>query len=1586
MNKQELVTALLCRHLSEIKVGIIVKGVDDIFPEEIIKAIAPLEKHLYAAAIGYDEVVEHSDKLYDITDSIEKAVMWRSIPECAGNIIVFVKNDADKLHSLAEFDVITTRDTARYLIEMQINTNNNTPTNNFWNALHTTSDYYTFDALYDFISAVVASDQPAEAIPQNMWRLNLLKDNEILGSKSNPVERLAKNRNLIFAIGQLSEDSRKKLSRTLVRTKTEDKKSLQKTYRCLQNFYKYGSCNTLKALDLETVQELFSASQKTEKKKKKEGLTTNGDTPEAPESIDTTPIRPKELDRIISDTIVFGDEEDQQNIQNLLDELRKHYDTETEENDDSIPTIGGVFGDRSIVLESHQTDLRKIVGKFCNTNVWGGIMGTDETVLKDAISADINEMRVFNPDDKESVIAFAGGIDGGQPLFDFIIQFDSQFESKGVETAERFSPIITKLKENRKKLFSNLDLIMYYPVLLFGASEENRENLIEYIKSWEELYHAFCVNEPTMRQISAGGTSFIARAILLLDVLYVRTPKEWKAILLPLHPVYLWRYYEVFRTLPNKKVLFNDEDKTVLSKALSQLPQVLNFVVANSIVTATAEDRLLPCSGSVEMLPTFENKTNRYLGNDGTESIEEILTRWIGFAPYTRTEIRVCSVDAPDLIGNIRQIKSFMDKNLVKRVVYDVYLTRNQNGNTELSKLDYSGKDYEIREYIRNDRISISVRNVQSSLDVKTALDSRPVHIAFYFDQSSYAIEFGPNSHNLYINPLVITYDYDFDEIQHRGSIYPSSEMDSGLIGDYHKLMRLADIVSNNMNPRTTYNGNADMTAVVSTIQDRQTQWLVVADRDTNNYQPVSSIPVGEMQYDKRMVNVWAADDSRIISQYLTLLRGYNLYPKKETLITILCQFGHVASNGLISIPKFGADAQTVDNKKKGLIGTLFAASWYMKQHDDALVASLDDDKARLWLQNSKYGNERADLVGLYYDNASNTLHIEPIEVKTRDESPDAIIARDDSDSKTFNITGHAASQIASMIEILREIFTADDSQMDMFTSARREVLKYQIVSECFRNVHDSDWQKKWYLILKKAFSSENADDLNIVVTGLLLHIKLNESVGGKHILCKNPDFDDCRIDYWKLTAKEIQRDILGEGTIIKESITPDFDDSEDSKRDDIYSEDAIIDTDIDESPDTSCLNYPEKSTVYNFSKIKPSSFGTVADKQTYNGEKKQSDTKSRPIQKDSDNGVSSKEIEQLVKDFKRSCGDYHVSLKDCNPEDTVVGPSVIRLKFRLGRGQSLQGLSSHLEDIGREMKRTGVIIQQVPNSDELLLDVPRLKREKVLFKDVITFLPKVTSPEQLYFPLGKTPNGKDLIEDLGQMPHMLVGGSTGSGKSVFLFTMLAAMLMTHPNPDDLQLVLSSSKLEDFIHFDGLPHLYSGGIISDAIEATSVIKDVIFEESEHRGKLLAEARVANIIEYNKVASKKLAPIVVVIDEFADLADQLETKKEQNAFYKPVQRIAQTGRSRGIHLVICTQRPEAKLVPSTTKAQLNGRVALRVNDGISSRMIIDVPDAQYLQKHGDMIYKNGDVIERAQGYLIEIPELDEIVSNIINKVL
>ena len=1573
LKKQELILGLLLEKLANTKVGILVKGISEISPKDIAKELAiKRNAHIYMAAVGYGLTDDIEKSEYTLTPFVEKAVLWRSIPEYAGSIVVFVKEDTDKLHSLAEFDNLSLRDVSKYLLKLQITREINKPTDNFWRALQKTSDYYAFDAILEFVQTVTTSNNVAEAISSNMWRLNLLCDTEILSTKFKPEERLTRNRELIFAIGQLSEDSRKKLSRSLARTKDSDRDRLQSAYSALQNLYKYGKRETLQKLNFGTVQELFSASKANEAKKRK--ITPKSQDENDDNTTDVTavatPIRPKELGQIISNTIINGDDDDIASIKELLRELKKHFDSETEDNNDSIPTLGGVFDDRSIIIESYQSDLRKLVGMACNEMAWGGLMETEESVLKDAISADIKSFQSFNPIGYDSMVSFHGGIDGSQSLFDFIMQFDTQFKTKEIETTEYFIPIVEELLTRRRELLDNLDMIMYYPVLSFGIDEEARQSLIGYIEGWAKLYHAFRVNEPVMREMSPSSTIFIARALLLLDVLYVKTPKEWKAILLPVHPIFLWRYYEIFKTLPSKKTELSEDDVKILTETLNQLPQILSFVIANSIVTGTSDDKVLPCSGNIEMLPTFENKTNRYLGDDGTQSIGEILTRWIGFAPYSKNEIRICSVDAPDLIANIRAIKTFMDKNCCEKIVYDVYLTRKQNGNTELSKLDYSGKDYEIGEFIRKNKIAISIRNVESAAEVKTALKEKPVHVAFYFDQSAYAIEFGPNNKNLYINPLVVTYDYDFDEIQHRGSIFPSSEMDSGLIGDYHKLMKSADVISNSMNPRTTYNGNTDMTAVVSTIQEGVVQWLVAADRDTNNYDPTGAIPIGEMQFDRRMVNVWASSDSRIITQYLTMLRAYNLYPKAETLIDILKSFGHIASNGLISIPKFGADAQAIDNKKKGLIGTLFAASWYTRNNEDALVASLDNDKARLWLQDSRFGNERADLVGLKYIENSNTLLIQPIEVKTRDESPDAVITKSD-DGRQI-ITGHAAGQIAAIVGMLREIFSADENSSDMFISARREVLKYQIVSECFRNVHDPEWQKRWCNILKKTFGNGSSGNINIEVSGLLMHIKLNEVTGGKVIQCVNPDFDDCPIEYRLLSAKEIQQEILGDGTILKEAWISDFDDSGTGTHVDY---DDIIDTDSQvKVANNETENTPDSNVVCT---VIPSKDLLVAETPVV------SDIGTHTLTKNDTKDISEEEIEQLVRDFKRSCGDYHVNLRECDEKNAVIGPSVIRLKFKLGRGQALQGLSSHLEDIGREMKRTGVIIQQVPNSDELLLDVPRLQREKVLFKDVIASIPSVTSPEQLLFPLGRTPNGIDLIEDLSKMPHMLVGGSTGSGKSVFLFTMLASMLMTHPKKEDMQLILSSSKLEDFIHFEGLPHLYSGKIISDAAEVTKVIKEVIFEESERRGRLLAEARVANIVEYNKKATEKLAPIVVVIDEFADLADQLESTKEKNDFYKPVQRIAQAGRSRGIHLVICTQRPEARLVPSTTKAQLNGRVALRVNDGSSSRMIIDESDAQYLQKHGDMIFRNGDVFERAQGYLIEIDELDKIIDDIIH---
>jgi len=188
--------------------------------------------------------------------------------------------------------------------------------------------------------------------------------------------------------------------------------------------------------------------------------------------------------------------------------------------------------------------------------------------------------------------------------------------------------------------------------------------LNNYIINWQRLLRRYCDKQNEMLKISPDGTNGIARALICLDVLFISTETEWKAVLLPLHPLYLWRYFEIFNKVFQQASVIADlsaEDKDCLAKALAELPNLVNFIIVDKTITE-GQDMPLPNSGSYEMLPTFENKTNRYLGNDGIEHIKELLERWINFAPYTQNELRFAIVDAPDLTEVIRIVKSFLHR------------------------------------------------------------------------------------------------------------------------------------------------------------------------------------------------------------------------------------------------------------------------------------------------------------------------------------------------------------------------------------------------------------------------------------------------------------------------------------------------------------------------------------------------------------------------------------------------------------------------------------------------------------------------------------------------------------------------------------------------------------------------------------------------------------------------------------------------------------------------------------------------------------------------------------------------------------
>ena len=1108
--REDLTRKLLLSKLSTAKIGVFVKGYKDINPAAIVEALAAeIGVHLYAAIVGYGAVPRTDAKL-TISDRIEDAVKWRSIQEYAGRILVIVNGDTEKQHSLQELDLVTMRELTIAMVNEEKAAQSNVPTMKFWDALIAQSSYYKFEAVERFIKTVHSKGTVGTAIPSSLWCLSLLRDDSILESRCNPELALADNRRLIADAGQLSAEATKRLSSWLVHAKADEREELQKKYNLLQKYIEFGENKYLQDLDFATVKKFLSVSKKAEP-----APLGPADHRLAPEG--NQPLKIRDIDSDLIEALFHGDQERIKDIQNLFDAAEERMRSEDSGSENTLSMDGGAYDGQEVECPNNKTPLRKLVGRVCNESAWGGILKTEETVLKDAVSSIENEFHPMNPSDVDDITSF-----DAMTLFDFM----SHADDCGIEGYIPFAPIIEKLIKSRNKMLQHVDAIMYTPVWAFGASEKLCSELFEYVDLWGELYNAVKSNYTTLKKKSPLGSKVISRAVVLLDTLFVRTPSEWKAIVLPLHPLYLWRYYEIFKTAKKEnKERFTEDNINDIKETISHLPQVINVVVADSLITGD-KNKILPNSGSIGALPTFENNVSRYAGSDGVQEFSEILERWVGFSPFSQNELRICAVDVPDFLVFLRSMKAFMCKpGGSRRIIIDAFLTRGQNPNNELTGLDYDGSDFQIGEFIKNGQLRIAIHRVKSSAEIKTALRQKPVHIAIFFDQSKYTVQYGPSQKNLYVTPLVVTYAYNYDSVTRRGTIVPSSDAISGIIGDYHRILENADIIETDMTVHMTYNETQDIADIVSIIQEGLTQWLVAADRSTEGFEPPQSIPIGERQIGCRMIHVWASSESRIIAQYIAMLCNYNLYPQEKILHEILRRYGHIASSGLISIPKFGTDSKAVECEKKGLLGTLFAAVKYTREYSAQIpiVASLDTDNARRWLRNSRFGNERADLVGMRYDGQEDTLYIDAIEVKTRDNDSDIKFQPDG------KLGGHAAEQIAAIIAMLREIFDlGGDKSEDMFVTARREVLKYQVVSECFRKTHAPDSQEVWDKVFKRAFKSHPA--IKIVISGLLYHFDLSRNSGDN---TREYDFagtPDCKITLCRMSTAKIQEEIFDGG------------------------------------------------------------------------------------------------------------------------------------------------------------------------------------------------------------------------------------------------------------------------------------------------------------------------------------------------------------------------------------------------------------------------------------------------------------------------
>ena len=355
----------------------------------------------------------------------------------------------------------------------------------------------------------------------------------------------------------------------------------------------------------------------------------------------------------------------------------------------------------------------------------------------------------------------------------------------------------------------------------------------------------------------------------------------------------------------------------------------------------------------------------------------------------------------------------------------------------------------------------------------------------------------------------------------------------------------------------------------------------------------------------------------------------------------------------------------------------------------------------------------------------------------------------------------------------------------------------------------------------------------------------------------------------------------------------------------------------------------------------------------------------------------SDKELEQTAESLQSTLLEFGRSARVVG---WIAGPTVTTFKLQPGEGERVSKISSLEDDIALSLAAQSVrIFAPIPGTSLVGIEIPNRKRQNVNLGDVLPYV----KGGPLELAIGRDAEGTPVVADLAKMPHLLIAGTTGSGKSVMINSIITTLLM-RAIPEDVRLIMVDPKRVELAGYNGLPHLYVP-VVTEPKQAASALQWAV-SEMERRLKVFERLNVRKISTYNEKQAagefehydnppQKMPYLVIIIDELSDL--MMVAGKDVEA---SIVRIAQLGRAAGIHLIVATQRPSSNVVTGLIKANITNRIAFNVATGIDSRVIIDQMGAEKLTGLGDMLFSKVDwgKPRRIQGCFVSDDEINEIV--------
>ncbi len=328
---------------------------------------------------------------------------------------------------------------------------------------------------------------------------------------------------------------------------------------------------------------------------------------------------------------------------------------------------------------------------------------------------------------------------------------------------------------------------------------------------------------------------------------------------------------------------------------------------------------------------------------------------------------------------------------------------------------------------------------------------------------------------------------------------------------------------------------------------------------------------------------------------------------------------------------------------------------------------------------------------------------------------------------------------------------------------------------------------------------------------------------------------------------------------------------------------------------------------------------------------------------------------------------------------EVVKGPIVNRFEIQLEPGTKISKITGLADDLALNMAVPQVRVAPIPGKSTIGIEIPNKEKDSVALQEILRSKEYKNVSSDLAVALGKDISGKPVVADLAQMPHLLIAGSTGSGKSVCINTIIASLLF-NVTPDEVKLLMIDPKVVELSNYNGIPHLILP-VVTEPKKAALALGWAV-NEMTRRYEVFAQAKVKDIQSYNKkIITEKMPRIVVIIDELADLMMIAPVQVEDS-----IARLSQMARAAGIHLIVATQRPSAEVITGQIKTNIPSRISFAVSSAIDSRIILDMSGAEKLLGKGDMLYSpfGSNRPRRVQGCFVSDEEIAAIVDYIKNQ--